>query len=74
VISLRLAIDRQSKKIKSVAAELNLSNALIVKYKDSLHNMQRDVMEARQKYFEQRRREKLSELASAAQDLNTIQE
>jgi len=70
--SVRLAISRSTNKLKSVAAELNLNNSLVVKYDGSVEAMQGTLIEAKRKYFEQKRLEKLGDLALAADLLNSI--
>ena len=72
--SLRLALGQKSRKMKSIAAELNMSNALLIKYKESINILQTELLGAKKKYFEQKRQEKLLELASAARALNSIQQ
>jgi hypothetical protein len=51
-----------------------MNNALIDKFKDSVQAMHKDLMIVRRKYFEQKRREKLGELASATEALNSMNE
>ena len=71
-VSLRLILNRKTKKIKSVTAELNMSQSLIRKFNEEVEKIEKELLNAKRKYFEQRRMDRLGDLALAARTLNSV--